>query len=665
MKAENRSSANMEEATAPLARSTSLLSEGQESPRRAVTIIILTWNGLAYTKRCIETLITFTRHPQYAIIVADNGSTDGTIEYLRSHDAVTLVTNGKNLGFAKGNNRAIAAADPTSDVVLLNNDTEIYQPDWIERMQALAYGSPAIGVVGCRLARPDGTLQHAGTFMPIETLWGQQLGGGEKDINQYSGDRDVEGVVFACVYIKREVLTKVGLLNEDYFSYFEDTDYCFRAREQGYRVVCCGSVTVVHHENVSTHVNQVKHKEVFLRAQRVFRTKWEEKLRQQRYSRTLGWHSIFNFPTGYAISSRELACALDRQGVRVNYRYVYGPGTVFPKPEPEQSDSYLVNVIRGRKLTSTGTQVVYAQGDVFESNSGQYKIGFTMLETDRIPSEWVRQANLMDEVWVPSTFNARTFLESGVASPIHVIPLGVDPDHFNPNISNHPLTGVYTFLSIFEWGERKAPEILLKAFNDEFQSHEPVILLCKALNVDPSVDVRGQIAALDLKAKGGRIHFSENCLIPAYQLGSLYRSADCFVLTTRGEGWGMPVIEAMACGLPVIATDWSAHRDFMNLDNAYPLPVEELVPAQAKCPYYAGFRWAEPSYHHLRRLMRHVFANQAEARAKGERASRDVTTNWTWDCAARKIIGRIDQIEPDQLRVRPLRVNSRYRLTSA
>jgi glycosyltransferase involved in cell wall biosynthesis len=207
------------------------------------------------------------------------------------------------------------------------------------------------------------------------------------------------------------------------------------------------------------------------------------------------------------------------------------------------------------------------------------------------------------------------------------------------------LTGVYTFLSIFEWGERKAPEILLRAFNDEFQSSEPVILLCKTMNVDPGVDVRGQVAALDLRTSGGRIHFTENCLIPTYQLGSLYRSADCFVLSTRGEGWGMPVIEAMACGLPVIATDWSAHCDFMNSSNAYPLPVERLVPARAKCPYYEGFNWAEPSYEHLRRLMRHVFENQNEARAMGVKASNDVRANWTWDCAARKIMDRIDQIQ--------------------
>jgi GT2 family glycosyltransferase len=617
---------------------------------RPVTIIILTWNGLDYTRRCLETLRAHTRFPDYRLIVADNGSTDGTLEYLASQTDITTLDNGSNLGFAKGNNRAIDLSSPQSDIVLLNNDTEVHQADWLWRLQSSAYASPDIALVGCRLARPEGVLQHAGTYMPVDTFWGQQLGGGEKDVNQYNDDRDVEGVVFACVYIKRETLQAVGLLDEDYFSYFEDTDYCFRALRKGYRVVCCGSVTIVHHENVSTRLNDVKHKDLFSHAQTVFRSKWEKSLRADRYNREIGWHSLFNFPTGYAISSRELACALDRQGVHVAYKYVYGPGTVFPKHEPEASETYVINVIRARSLDARRIQVVYGQGDVFRSNFGAYKIGFTMLETDRIPEEWVRQANLMDEVWVPSSFNQRTFLDSGVDRPIHVIPLGVDPNYFNPGITGHSLTGAYTFLSIFEWGERKMPELLLKAFNDEFRSDEPVILLCKVLNVDPGVDVRAQVAGLELEAKGGRIHLSLNHVIPTYQLGSLYRSADCFVLTTRGEGWGMPVTEAMASGLPVIATAWSAHCDFMNDGNAYPLEVEKLVPAQAKCPYYKGFKWAEPSYRELRRLMRHVFTNQAEARAKGARASREVRTNWTWDKAAAKIIARIDDIQAEQER---------------
>src|ERR1700730_17246092 len=188
--------------------------------------------------------------------------------------------------------------------------------------------------------------------MATHTFWGQQVGSGERDINQYNGDRDVEGVVFACVYIKRQALTEIGLLDEDYFSYFEDTDYCFRAIEKGYRVVCCGSVTIVHHEHASTTVNHVKQKKMFLRAQKVFRGKWERKLRDRRYTREIGWHSIFNFSTGYAISSRQLCCALDLKGVHVAYKYVYCPGTVLPIREPASSDSYVVDVIRKRRQAS-------------------------------------------------------------------------------------------------------------------------------------------------------------------------------------------------------------------------------------------------------------------------------------------------------------------------
>jgi GT2 family glycosyltransferase len=613
-------------------------------PQRPVTVIVLTWNALDYTKRCLDTLRAVTTYRAYRLLVADNGSTDGTLEYLRDQHSLTSLSNRSNLGFAKGNNRAIAQCDPNSDVILLNNDTEIQQGDWIEQLQSTAYSSPDIGVVGCRLVNPVGILQHAGTYMPIETLWGQQVGGGEKDVNQYNQDRDVEGVVFACAYIKRHTIETIGLLDEDYFSYFEDTDYCFRALEKGYRVVCCGAVTVVHHEHISTTVNGVKHEKMFRRAQKVFRSKWETKLKGRRYTRRLGWHSIFNFATGYAISSRQLACALDRRGVKLSYRYVYGPGTVVPVAEPDLSDMYMVNVIRERKLDASGIQVVYGQGDVLQSNFGRYKIGYTMLETDQIPAEWVRQANLMNEVWVPTSFNARTFRESGVTRPIHIMPLGVDPNYFNPKMARHPLAGLYTFLSIFEWGERKTPEVLLRAFSDEFRPDEPVVLICKTLNADGDVDVHAQIDGLDLGRMATRIHLSLNQVIPTSQLGALYCSADCFVLPTRGEGFGMPVIEAMACGLPVIATDWSAHCDFMNGENAYPLPVDRLVAAKAKCPYYEGFKWAEPSYHHLRRLMRYVFENQVEARAKGQRASQDVLQNWTWDQAAQKIVNRVDQI---------------------
>lgn len=620
-----------------------LADQGLPRVQRKVTIIILAWNALDYTRRCLATLRDHTDLSAHEVIVVDNGSTDGTAQFLETLDWTRLIKNTRNLGFVRGNNLGISASDPKSDITLLNNDIEIYQHGWLEKLQAAAYAAGQIGVVGCRLVQPGGTLLHAGTYMPLNSFWGQQIGSGEKDVNQFNQTREVEGVVFACVYIKREVLEAVGPLDEAYISYFEDTDYCLKASEKGYKTVCCGDVTLVHHERVSTTENRVDFSSIFDRSQHVFKKRWAQAL-ESRYTMEVGWHSIMNFPTGYGETCRGLLLALNDLGVKVAYQYVYGAGTPFPLEEPEASDDYRLNAIRQEKIDPRAPQVVYAQGDVFEKNFGSYKIGYTMLEVDGFPKEWVQQANLMDEVWVPSSFNRETFLASGLTKPVHVMPLGIDPHHFNPGIKGFPIPNRFTFLSVFEWGERKAPEILLKAFSQEFSSAEPVLLLCKVSNIDPQVNVRKQVRDLRLDPRGGRIEFIYNRSIPYHQLGSLYRSADCFVLPFRGEGWGMPILEAMACGLPVIATNWSGPTEFLSPDNAYPLSPCRLIPAAAKCPYYTGFRWADPDADHLRTLLRHVFEHQEEAREKGMRACSEVLKRWTWAESATRIKKRLREI---------------------
>jgi GT2 family glycosyltransferase len=614
------------------------------TPRRAA-IVVLCWNRWELTRRCLETLRAHTELSHAEVIAVDNGSTDETPARLRETSWVRVVTNATNLGYVRGNNAGIAAAPPDADVVLLNNDVEIHQDGWLDALRNAAHASPDVGIVGCRLVLPDGRLLHAGTYILQDTFWGQQIGALETDVNQYARTRDVEGIVFACAYVKREVLARIGGLSEDFRSYFEDTDFCLRAKDAGFRTVVCGAVTLVHHEHGSTSDQPKVFEALFQESRKTFRRLWGRKL-EARYRHDLSWQSILNFPTGYATSCREILRACDAGGIRVAYTYVYGPGTPFPAREDDDARDYFLNTIARRRAgRRPRVSVVYGQGDVFDRNRGRLRIGYTMLEADGFPGEWVRQANEMDEVWVPSGFNRDGFLASGLKTPVQVMPLGVDADHFHPGIRGlrNP-AGDFVFLANFEWVERKRADMLLKVFNQTFRRSEPVVLVCKVINVNRATNVRAQIEALGLSANGGRIAFLHNKEFPHHELGALYRSADCYVSAGRGEGWDLPLMEAMACGLPSIATDWGAHTEFVHEGISYPLRIRGLVPADARAPYGKNLRWADPDPEHLAHLFRHVFEHRDEAAEKGRRAAAEMAAKWTWAHAAQRIAGRLDRI---------------------
>lgn len=613
-----------------------------------ITLVVLAWNHWSLTSECLASLRR-TDLLGADVIVVDNGSTDETPRKLAQMDWVRVITLPENTGFVRGNNAALEVIDSHSDVVLLNNDIVFTQSDWLASLIQCAYSHVSAGVVGCRLRSADGQLVHTGSYILPDTMWGQQNESGrpEKDIGQFSKDREVQGVVFACVFIKRATLDAIGGLSPEYISYFEDTDYCLRARQAGFSTVVCGNVTLKHNQHGSTMDQPGVHMKLFQRSRAIFTKKWRTIL-EEKYRYELCWQSVMNFPSGYAMSCREFMRTLDQYGIRMIYEYVYGPGSPFPIEEPDDSHDYRLNVIRTRKANRNmdpKLAVVYGQGDVFARNKGRYKIGYTMLEVDGFPKQWVNQANHMDEVWVPTEFNRQHFLECGLKRPIHCIPLGVNPHYFHSEITGFPNPfGEYLFLSNFEWGERKAPWLLLKTFSEGFTADEPVRLLVKINNRDPSIDVCSEIKKLGLRETGGKISYLVNRVFPYYQLAALYRSADCFISAGRGEGWDMPLMEAMACGLPSIATDWGAHTEFTDPEICYLLKTRGTIPAVAKCPYYDGFSWADPDPEHLRLLLRHVYENQEEARQIGMRAAEHIVKNWTWELAVQKIQQRIEHV---------------------
>ncbi len=241
---------------------------GNDLIDKPVTIVILTWNAFLITRQYIDSFIECPLPKNADWQFVDNGSTDQTLPLLLAWK-MPVIKNDKNYGFTKAANQGIVACH--GDIVLMNNDTIILQKDWLARLQATAYSSDDIGIVGCRIADQEGNIIHCGGEVDAKGQ-GRNIQCGPSECLSVI---DRKYVTFACVYIKRSVVEKIGLMDEDYFAYYEDVDYCFRAREAGLRVVVDGSVVVMHKENSSTKANNTDLELIIQESYAKFTSKWE------------------------------------------------------------------------------------------------------------------------------------------------------------------------------------------------------------------------------------------------------------------------------------------------------------------------------------------------------------------------------------------------------
>ncbi len=242
----------------------------------------------------------------------------------------------------------------------------------------------------------------------------------------------------------------------------------------------------------------------------------------------------------------------------------------------------------------------------------------TMFETNGIPIEWVRSSSDYDALWVPSEFNRRTYLESGVPEQkITVIPCPLPTwttlltSNIQRVFDRDPST--FTFLSVLRWHRRKGWDILVNAFINEFL-HEPgVKLVIKARSFDPrKPEQPGRELAQFLAER--HIEVPPNIIVITQDfsindLAKLYGNSDAFVLASRGEGWGRPLLEAMLSGLPTIGPRWGGNLNFMNDSNSI-LVDGELTPVDSQSadewPYFSGQTWFQPDTEELQLAMRRV-----------------------------------------------------------
>jgi GT2 family glycosyltransferase len=240
-----------------------------ETLRYPVTIIVLTWNFIEETKILIDSIREIPLPRNTKLLFIDNGSRDYTVDYLMDLGIEVLV-NPTNLGFTVAVNQGIKKT--TTDVILLNNDTAILQKDWIHKMQETAY-LPQVGVVGCRLISYTGEVLHAGGSINKETWVGTNI---HCLPHENKNVQEAEFVTFGCVYLKRSIIDEIGLLDEKYFAYYEDSDYCFRIKQAKYKVIMDGRVNVLHRESATSKFNNLDLKEILESSRKHFVSKWSQ-----------------------------------------------------------------------------------------------------------------------------------------------------------------------------------------------------------------------------------------------------------------------------------------------------------------------------------------------------------------------------------------------------
>lgn len=215
-----------------------------------VSVIIPMWNGREHIGDCLDAVLAQDR-PNLEVIVVDDASTDSSVDLVTTeYPQVCLIRNRYNKGFAATCNVGIKAARGEI-LILLNQDTRVCA-GWLESLIE-AFGEFDIGIAGCKILYPDGErIQHAGGWVAWPLGLAYHYGKGEVDEGQWDEPREVEYVTGAAMAFRREVVDGIGLLDEEFWpGYFEDTDYCLRAKAAGYAVWYVPDAVLLHKETTS------------------------------------------------------------------------------------------------------------------------------------------------------------------------------------------------------------------------------------------------------------------------------------------------------------------------------------------------------------------------------------------------------------------------------
>jgi GT2 family glycosyltransferase/glycosyltransferase involved in cell wall biosynthesis len=654
------------------------MSRNAERTHPTVSIIIPVFNKLPFTRQCLDRIARHTQAPAtYEVIVVDNGSTDGTQEYFNRGTGLPItvryVRNEENLGFARANNMgaALAAHDY---LLLLNNDT-LVQPGWLEQMVALAESDASIGIVGIKQLFPyTNTIHHTGIMF---TAGGRPLHiypHAEATLPHVNKQREYQAVNGACLLIARRLYEECGGLDENYRNGYEDIDLCMAVRERKRRVFCCTSAFIYHYGQISETRTADDDRNA-----EYFASKWGSRLTidEADFARTdtqdmlqsaavrtpartaqlLADDVLYladDVSQGSALTwiNTELALSLADLGVPVHIRKSAFSGSALPHRRRELEALMLAEPPVG------GVQIKWSH--YWPQHLGLDLTGTANLEFFVINYLFGRPGSQPWDYWLQclpqnrytklplSTFCRDVLLQVGVAErDCHLFHPGYsrEIDRVRPPSRR---SDAYRFLTVANSHdlERYGTKLLIEAYWQAFAEADPVVLVVKDYGA-----VSGDATLRNLLHKtSGRARIE---LVTEFttkeKLIELYKSCDAFVSAHRGEGYAMKLLDALACGLPAIATLFGGPSDYCTPSNCF--PVEHTLAEMGDCLDTRSLRitnqplWGEPDASSLIEQLRAVYRDPDKARAVGQRAKEEVTGRFTWDAAARSLVATIERVK--------------------
>ncbi|MBD2199023.1 MULTISPECIES: glycosyltransferase family 2 protein [Calothrix] len=219
-----------------------------------VSIILVNYNGIDVLPDCLNSIETFIDTPNYEIILVDNASSDGSAELVaEKYRHVHLIRQSENRGFGAGNNAGVKVA--TGEFLFLLNTDTILISNVLPHLIEVMYSHPEVGIIGTKLLNPDGSLQIS--VSPAIGIKGEyqsrRLHQAARDAahlklleEKFQEIQEVDIVVGAAFFIRASLFNALGGFDENFFMYFEESDLCQRAQNQGYKIIYTPHVSLIH-----------------------------------------------------------------------------------------------------------------------------------------------------------------------------------------------------------------------------------------------------------------------------------------------------------------------------------------------------------------------------------------------------------------------------------